>query len=78
MIFFGCGLSSLNLLECVSMNNQECKVRQEFVNVNSNEAIFYPFSIKINRCSCSCDNTSDLFAKLCVTDVVKKFKCQNF
>ena len=35
MIFF-VSLSSFNPLECVSMNNQECKVRPELVNVNSN------------------------------------------
>ena len=35
MMFFGCNLSSVNPLECVSMNNQECKVRPEIVNVNS-------------------------------------------
>ena len=33
--FFGCNLLSMNPLECVSMNNQECKVRPEIVNVNS-------------------------------------------
>ena len=38
----------MNPLECVSMNNQECKVRTEIVNVNSNEPLFYPFSIKTN------------------------------
>ena len=58
MIFFGCGLSSLNLLECVSMNNQECKVRPEFVNINSNDAKFYPFSIKTSKCSSSRNNTN--------------------
>ena len=46
MMFFGGNLSSVNLLECVSMNNQECKVRPEIVNVNSNEHIFYRFSNK--------------------------------
>ena len=35
MMFFGCSLSSVNPLKCVSMNNQECKVRPEIVNVNS-------------------------------------------
>ena len=35
MMFFGCNLSSVNPLEWVSMNNQECKVRPEIVNVNS-------------------------------------------
>ena len=50
MMFFSCNLSSVNPLECVSMNNQECKVRPEIVNVNSNEPLFYPFSIKTSKC----------------------------
>ena len=28
------------------MKNQECKVRPEIINVNSNEPVFYPFSIE--------------------------------
>ena len=28
------------------MNNQACKVRPEIINVNNNEPVFYPFSIK--------------------------------
>ena len=47
-------LSSVNSLECISIKNQERKVRPEIVNVNSNNPIFYPFSIKINKCSGSC------------------------
>ena len=42
-------LSSVNSLECVSLKNQECKVRSEIVNINSNNPMFYPFSIKINN-----------------------------
>ena len=71
IIFFGCSLSSVNPLECVSINNQECKVRPEIVNVNSKEPVFFPFSIKTSRCSGSCNNTNDPYAKLCVPDVVK-------
>ena len=49
-------LSSItNALECVSMKNQECKVRPEIVDNNSNNSIFYPFSVKINRCSGNCN-----------------------
>ena len=33
-------------LSCISMINQACKVRPEIINVNSNEPVFYPFSIK--------------------------------
>ena len=35
-------------LNCISMKNQECKVRPEIINVNNNNPIFYPFCIKIN------------------------------
>ena len=38
------------------MNNQEYKVRPEIVIINSNNPIFYPFSVKINRCSGNCNN----------------------
>ena len=41
------------------MNNQECEIRSEIINVNNNEPVFYPFSIKVNKCSGSCNNISD-------------------
>ena len=37
-------LVSTTPLSCISMNNQAYKV----INVNSNEPVFYPFSIKVN------------------------------
>ena len=61
-------------LNCVSMNNQECKVRHKIVDINSNSPIFYPFSIKVNKCSSSnCNNINDPYAKICVPDSVKDF-----
>ena len=77
LMFFG-SLSSVNPLECVSMNNQECKVRPEIVNVNSNEPLFYPFSIKTSKCSGSCNNINDPYAKLCVPDAVKNLNIKVF
>ena len=53
------------------MNNQECKVRLEIININSNEPSFYPYSILVNKCSGSHSNISDPYAKLCVPDVIK-------
>ena len=78
MMFSGCNLSSVNPLECVSMNNQECKVRPEIVNVNSNEPIFFPFIIKTSTCSGSCNNINDPYAKLRVLDVVKNLNVKVF
>ena len=77
MMFFG-SLSSVNPLECISMNNQECKVRLEIVNINSNEPMFFPFSNKTNRCSGSCNNINDRRAKLCVPDIVKNLNVKVF
>ena len=36
---------------CISMSNQICKTRPGIINVNSSNPIFYPFSIKKNKCS---------------------------
>ena len=60
------------------MNNQACKVRSEIINFNRNEPVFYPFSIKTNKCSGSCNNINDLYAKMCVPDVVKNLNVKVF
>ena len=69
MMFLGCNLSNVSSSKCISMNNQECKVRTKIVNVNSDKPLFLPFSIKNCKCSCSCNNINDPYAKLCVPDV---------
>ena len=52
-------LVSTTLLSCISMNNQDCRVRPDIINVKSNEPVFYPFSIKTSKCSGSCNNIND-------------------
>ena len=64
-------LVSTTPLSCILMNNQACKVRPEIVNVNSNELVFYPFSIETSKCSGSCNNINDPYAKICVPNVEK-------
>ena len=32
-------------ISCISMINQECKIRPQVVNVNGDEPVFFPFSI---------------------------------
>ena len=49
-------------LNCISMKNQECKARLQVVNVNSNNPIFYPFSIKTSKCSGNCNNINNPYA----------------
>ena len=60
------------------MNNQERKVRLQIVNVNSNEPVCFPFSIKISKCSGSCNNINDSYAKICVPDVIKNLNVKVF
>ena len=65
-LFFGCNISGVNPLKWISINNQECKVRPEIININSNEPLFYPYSIKVNKSSGSCNNINDTYSKMCV------------
>ena len=71
-------LVSTNSLSCISMNNQACKARPEIININSNNPVFYPFSIKTNKCSGNCNNINDPYSKNCVPDVVKDLNVKVF
>ena len=57
-------LTSANSLSCISMNNQEYKVRPQIVNVNGDDPVFFPFSIKPSKCSDNCNNINKPHAKL--------------
>ena len=65
------GFTNANSLSCISMSNQACKARPEIINVNSNNPVFYPFSVKANKYSGNCNNIIDPCKKICVPDVVK-------
>ena len=60
------------------MNDQECRIRLEIRSINNNKALFYPYIIHVNKCSCSCNNTSDPYAKLCVPDVATNMNVKAF
>ena len=69
---------NINFLECVSMNNQECKIRSEIINVKTNEPMFYPYSITINKCKGSCNTINDPYTKLCVSNTIKNINVKVF
>ena len=71
-------LTGINSLSCISMNNQECKVRPQIVNVDSNEPVFFPFSIKTSKCRRNCNNINDPYTKMYVLDVVKNVNVKVF
>ena len=53
------------------MINQKCMSGPKIIDVNNNEPVFYPYSIKINKCSGNCNNINDPYAKLYISDIVK-------
>ena len=65
MMFFSFNILNVNLLKCVSMNNQECKIRSEAININSNELVLYPYCILVNKCSGSY-NDINVYKEKCV------------
>ena len=72
-------LTNVNLLSFISMNNQECKVRLQIVNFNGDDPAFFPFSTIItSKCSGSCNNINNPYAKLCDPDVVKNLNAKLF
>ena len=73
MTFFTC-----SALKCVSMSNQECKIRPETININSNEPLLYPYSVLVNKCRGSCNDINNPYAKLCVPDVAKTMNVKVF
>ena len=78
MAFFSYNVLNVNSLEFVSTNNQECKIRTKIININNNEPTFYPFSIKVNKCSGSCSNIIDPYAKLCVPSSIRNINVKLF
>ena len=70
--------TSVNSLRCISMNNKKCKLRPCIVNVNSDEHVFFPISIKTNKFSGSCNNINHVHAKMRVPDAIKKLNVKVF
>ena len=69
---------NVNSFECVSIKNQEYKIRPEIINVNNNEPALYPVSIKVHKCSGSCNNINNPYARFCVSDVLKNMNLKEF
>ena len=47
------GIIKTKPLECVSVVNQKCMARPKILDVNEvvGEALFYPYSVLVNKCS---------------------------
>ena len=49
-------ISTVSSLKCISLKNQECKVREVIVR---SDYMTYPYGIKINKCNGNCNNISN-------------------
>ena len=49
MTFFSCSVLNVSSLMCISMNNQECKIRPQIINFNIDNYLFYPYNVKTNN-----------------------------
>ena len=65
-------------LECVSVINEKYMSKPKIIDLNKNEPVFYPLSIKVNKCSGDCNNINDPMAKLCVPDIVRDMNIKVF
>ena len=66
-----CNVLKVKTLECVSVIHKKCMSRPKIIDLNKNEPVFYPYSIKENKYSGDCNNINDPMAKLCVPDIVR-------
>ena len=67
-------ISTVNSLKCISLKNQECRVRKTII---SNDYMVFPYKIETKRCIGSCDDINNPYSKVCIPDIVKKsvLKC---
>ena len=77
---FSSFFNALNIIpfKCISVSNQKYKVRPVIININRNEPSFYFCSIIVKKCSGSCNNINDPYARLCVPDVIKNINGKVF
>ena len=53
-------------VKCVSMKNQQFKIRLTLIDLNLDELHYHSFIISINRCHGSCNTVEDPFCRICV------------
>ena len=60
-------------LEYVSVVKQKCMPRPKILDVNEGigEALFYSYTVLVNKCSRSCNNLDNPMSKICVPKIVK-------
>ena len=65
-------------LECVSVANQKSMPRPKILDVNEGigKALFYRYTVLVNKCSGSCNTLDNPMSKICVPKIVKTVNMQ--
>ena len=73
-----CNPLGTNSLECISINNQKCKITSEMIGVSTDEPVFYPYTMKINKCKDSCNTINNPYPRLRVPDIIQNINDKVF
>ena len=68
-------ISTVNSLKCISLQNQECKVREVIV---KNDYMIYPYNIKVNKCNGNCNNISNPYFRVCTPNIINNVTLKVF
>ena len=73
-----CLLGLILPINFVSLNIRPCKARSTLVNTNSDETLFYPFTVSVNKYGGTCNTIDDPYASVCVPNKVKNITVKVF
>ena len=68
----------INLMHTNKFQQRPCQARRTLVDTNSNETIFYPFAVSVNKCAGSCNSINDPRVQVSVSNKVKNMNAKIF
>ena len=69
-------VSNSYLIKSISLTYRPCEVRPKIIDIKSNETIFYPFIVNVNKYGGNCNTINYPYAQVCVPNKVK-YKSKN-
>ena len=78
MAFFSHNTLFTKSLKCYSVDNQNCQIMPEIINVNNKEPIFNPYKVKMNRCVGSCNTIDAPYGKTCFANDIENIGLKVF
>ena len=70
--------NSEGLIKCMSLSKQLCQASPTLVKLTSNETLFYPFPVSVNKRGASCNTIDGSYAQVCAPNKVKDMNVKVF